>query len=282
MNRTDRPELEWVVLTLGDRPEELRAAVESLSDAAVCVVSNGGGPVDVGLARTVVEPSNLGIPGGRDVGLRSSEAEIVAFLDDDAVAEPGVSDRIRARFADDPDVGAVALRLVDDRGETARRHVPRAGRRGVDRPGDVALFLGGACAIRRTAYLGVGGYFLDLRYGHEELELAWRLIDAGWRIRYEPEARVYHPSTEIGRHPEGWRMTGRNRVLVARRTLPWAVALVHVAAWLPLGLVRAGDRGNRRAYVRGWFDGWRPAVDRAPIRWRTVWRLTRLGRAPFV
>jgi GT2 family glycosyltransferase len=206
----------------------------------------------------------------------------VAFLDDDAVASPRLTTRLQSVFEADERLGAVALRLVDEQGETARRHVPHLGGRGADRSGDVALFLGGACAIRRDAYLDAGGYFVDLFYGHEELELAWRLVDRGWRIHYLADALVTHPRTEIGRHADGWRMTGRNRVAIARRTLPWPVAIVHVATWLLLGLWRAPGRAGRAAYLGGWWSGWSMAVDRRPIRWRTVWRLTRLGRPPVV
>jgi hypothetical protein len=62
------------------------------------------------------------------------------------------------------------------------------------------LFLGGACALRREAYDSVGGYFTELFYGHEELELSWRLIDAGWMIEYLDDVRVTHPKTDISRH----------------------------------------------------------------------------------
>ena len=111
-----------------------------------------------------------------------------------------------------------------------------------ERSGDVALFLGGASAVRVEAYSEVGGYFTELFYGHEEVEMCWRLVDAGWRIRYLADVTVFHPRTDIGRHVSGWRLTGRNRVWVARRTLPWPVALVHVAAWLLLGVIRDAER----------------------------------------
>ena len=275
-------ELTWVVLTTGRRSIELLAAVESLS-GSVLVVANGVAlPVDALPIEVVELPTNVGIPAGRDLGVRRSVAPIVGFLDDDAVASAGIDALIAAEFAADDRVGAVALRIVDEGGETARRHVPRLGGRGAERGGDVALFLGGACAIRRAAYDDAGGYWGELFYGHEELELAWRLIDHGWRIRYLPDATVFHPRTEIGRHDEGWRMTGRNRVMIARRTLPWPVAVVHAVAWLGLGVARAPGRNNRSAYLRGWKAGWAEPVTHVPIRWRTVWQLTRLGRPPLV
>jgi hypothetical protein len=222
------------------------------------------------------------VPGGRDFGLAHCSASIVGFLDDDAVAAPNASARVLEEFARYPALGAVSLRLVDETAASARRHVPRPRGTSPERSGEVALFLGGASAIRADAYAGVGGYFTELFYGHEEVELCWRLVDAGWRIRYLADVTVFHPRTDIGRHIHGWRLTGRNRVWVARRTLPLPVAAVHVAAWFVLGVIRAPDRELRRSYVEGWLDGWRGRIERRPIGWVAVWRLTRLGRPPVI
>ena len=285
------PTIDWVVLTRGNRPDELSLAVASLlehsgSDDRVVVVANGADDVDLPDApgvELVTAEQNLGVPGGRDLGARSGRADVVAFLDDDAVLL-GSAERIRQAFDEEPEVGAVSLRLVDEEGRSLARHVPRLGGSDPTVGGAVAYFLGGASAIRRTAYDEVGGYFIDLFYGHEEIELSWRLIDAGWSIRYLADVAVAHPHTEISRHAEGWRLTGRNRVWVARRTLPWPVAVAHTLAWLVLGLVRSG--GSRRSYATGWWSGWRTdwpsGAPRRPIAWRTVWRLTRLGRPPIV
>jgi GT2 family glycosyltransferase len=272
---------------MGDRPAAVLAAITSIiaKDSKVSVVSNGAGPLQ-GVERAgaeVIELSeNLGVPGGRDRGVASTSEEIVGFLDDDAVAPAGVAQRVGAEFEQDSGLGAVSLRLVDENGDTSRRHVPRPGGNNPDTSGEVALFLGGACAIRREAYEEVGGYFTELFYGHEELELCWRLVDRGWTIKYLADVEVFHPKTEVERHADGWELTGRNRVWIARRTLPWPVAIVHVTAWLVLGTVRAPRGESRRRYLRGWRSGWRGPIGRAPIRWQTVWRLTRLGRPPIV
>ncbi len=279
--------MDWVVLTTGGRPAALAQAVASLAAAPdngeVVVVSNGGGPLVPPAGTRVVESAmNLGVPGGRDLGVRSTSASVVGFLDDDAefLGELG---RIQGEFDEDPGLGAVSLRLVDEDGATSRRHVPRAGNGDPDESGGVAYFLGGACAIRREAYEQVGGYFTELFYGHEEIELSWRLIDAGWTNPLSRrDVEVFHPRTEIGRHADGWRLTGRNRVWIARRTLPWPVAIVHVGAWLVLGAVRAPSGDCRRSYLQGWWSGWHEQIERRPIRWRTVMTLTKLGRPPII
>lgn len=285
------PTLAWVILTMGDRPEALRAAIASLLEASratpgieIVVVSNGGGPLDVEdspAVRVVELAENIGIPAGRNTGAAATEATLIGFLDDDARLLTPIDDVVGA-FAADDDLAVAALRLVDEHGETAQRHVPRVGGRDAAEAGPVALFLGGACVMRRRAFEQVGGYWGELWYGHEELELAWRLVDGGWRLCYSAEVTVFHPRTDIGRHPAGWEHTGRNRVMIARRTLPWPIAIAHVTTWLLLGGVRAAGAESRRAYLRGWRRGWQQPVTRRPIRWSTVSRLTRLGRPPVL
>ena len=79
------------------------------------------------------------------------------------------------------------------------------------RSGPVAYFLGGACAVRRSDFVAAGSYHAELFYGHEELDLAWRILDRGRSLRYTADLRVFHPPTEISRHASGWFLTGRHQ-----------------------------------------------------------------------
>lgn len=283
----DPPTTAWVILTMGDRADAVAAAARSVAEsrdnAVIGVVFNGGDPHGVEAATEIdVVGENLGVPGGRDWAMRRSTEDVVYFLDDDARVVGSWVSTVDAMFGSDPELAVVSFRIVDESGNTARRHVPRRGQSSADRSGDVPTFLGGACAIRRSAYVDVGGYWPELWYGHEELDLSWRLIDAGYRIRYEPEAEVFHPRSDIGRHADGWRLTGRNRVWIARRNLPWPVAIAHTAFWLVVGAKRAPRGDCRRSYLAGWRSGWSDEVEHAPMSWRTVWQLTRLGRPPII
>ena len=273
---------------MGNRPDELAASLRSLADESkpgteiIVVVNDPGVDIDVPAGvRVERQGSNLGVPGGRDIGLRLARSEFVGFLDDDAQLLASAQ-MIVDLFETESDVGVVALRLVDEARETSRRHVPRPGMTGADRSGVVGTFLGGACAIRREAYLEVGGYFTDLMYGHEEIELSWRMIDNGWSIRYLAAVCVFHPRTEVGRHADGWSLTGRNRVLIARRSLPVPVMVLHTMFWLILGAARAPRGEARRAYISSWWQAWRLPVRRKPIRWSSVWKLGRIGRLPLI
>ena len=279
-----------VILTMADRPEELRGAVTSVLtqrdvdvDCLVVVNSTEDVTLPVG-ARSHVAGRNLGIPGGRNEGARRVRGDIVLFLDDDAwLADPGVLRRAVDRFAAERRLGIISLRIMDPDGHlTARRHVPRL-RVGDPATGsEVTTFLGGASIVRRAVFDDVGWLPDDFLYAHEETSLAWRALNAGWRIRYAGDLAIHHPVTAPARHAQYHYLTARNRVLLARRHLPRPVAAVYLSLWTPATLLRARRDGMLPA-LRGFVDGFRhPRGPRDPISWRTVARMTRLGRPPIV
>src|ERR671911_2096526 len=79
-----------VVLSMGDRREELETALRSLLaqegvDLDVVLVGNGWQPQGLPEGvRAVHLPENVGIPQGRNVGAREARGEVLFFYDDDA------------------------------------------------------------------------------------------------------------------------------------------------------------------------------------------------------
>ena len=293
MTDSPGPDVSVVVLTRGDRPMQLRDAIDSaLAQRGVAlevvIVANGiplGMVATGGDDRVRVEavPANLGIPGGRNLGGWRAGAALLAFLDDDArFADSDVLARCVDAFGEDARLGVVALRIVDEHGATARRHVPRIGAGRPDRSGAVTSFLGGAVVMRRTAFDDAGGYSEDFQYAMEETDLALRLVDRDWTIRYDATPAVVHPRTDPARHPGAAERTMRNRVWLAYRNLPAPLALWYVANWFVISALRQPRRVGD--LLRGVGDGWRtrPRDERTPIRWRTVGRLARLGRPPIL
>ncbi len=277
-----------VVLSQGDRGPELAAAVDSvrrqeLVDATVIIVWNGAAipstsPADVDIHCE----RNVGIPAGRNLGADRADAEFVLFLDDDAsiIGTNVVHRAIELMRADDR-LDVVGLHIVDADGRTSPRHVPRLGGRGADRSGLVAGFLGGACVVRRDRFVAVGGFAAEFDYAMEESDLMLALIDSGSAIWYAADLTVFHPRTEPSRHPGAAFRTARNRVWLAYRRLPALVGCVYVVDWLLISSVR--QPRSIRAQLSGSLAGWRERTGpRRPISWRTVWKLSRLGRPPVV
>jgi GT2 family glycosyltransferase len=303
----DLPSVCCVISTLAQRPTELERTVGSV--LAQRLVDGGALPVETvvvadgvplpalpseatgssSVVRGIELPENLGIPGARNAGIAATTGDLVLVLDDDGwLPDDDVLDRVRRQFAADDRLGIVSLRIVDpESGTTQRRHVPRLGDSDPLRSSDVTIFQGGACVLRRTMLESCArpdgplpGRFV---YGHEETDLAWRALDAGWRIRYDADAVMNHPATSPARHATYYRLNARNRVWVARRNLPAPLVPVYLGLWTAIMAVRLRSLPPLRTWVAGFVEGWRtdPGV-RRPMRWSTVWRMTRLGRPPII
>ncbi|MGL5816064.1 MAG: glycosyltransferase family 2 protein [Phycicoccus sp.] len=283
------PSIAAVVLSMGDRPEQLRTALAGLLaqrgvEVDVVVVGNGWRPEGLPAGvRAVHEPDNLGIPEGRNVGAHVARGDLLFFYDDDAsLPTDDVLARLAAQFEADPRLAVAQPRTADPQGRpTPRRTVPRLRTGGGGAPGEVVVFAEGVCTVRRSAFDEVGGWPGHFWYGHEGIDLAYRLADAGWRLRYVPDVVVHHPSHEASQHAVFYRMNARNRVWVARRNLPVPLLPLYLAVWTVATVARVRRLGPLRVWFAGFAEGWRADPGpRRPMRWRTVWRLTRLGRPP--
>ncbi|ROQ59345.1 GT2 family glycosyltransferase [Streptomyces sp. 840.1] len=288
------PRLGVVIVTMGTRPVELAALLASVEKqdvpaARVVLVGNAAPLTDITADVTRIPlAENLGCPGGRNVGLRalseSGEVDVVVELDDDGllIAED-VFRRVQRLFADDPGLGIVGFRVADEHGVTERRWVPRLRAGDPMRGGAVTAFLGGGHAFSMAMLDGIGRWPAEFFFGHEESDLAWRALDAGWTIRYEPELVLQHPRTSPARHATHYRFTARNRVWLARRRLPAALIPVYLGVWISLTMARMRSAAGLRAWWGGFAEGLRtPCGPRRPMKWRTVWRMTRLGRPPVL
>ena len=283
--------LSCVILTMGNRPAELDRAIASTAPlrrdgSDLVVVGNGADvpPVPDGVTRIRL-PENVGVAAGRNAGVDAAMGDVVLFLDDDGwYPDAGLGEYIAGRFAADPMLAVVSFRVVDPAGGPgARWHVPRLRAGDPERSSAVTTFAGGACAIRRSAYLEAGGLPAQFFYAHEETDLAWRLMDLGYRLEYDAAARMCHPALPNARHAEFHRLDGRNRVLLARRNLPWPLAGAYLLDWFGMTLIRVRSASALRAWLTGFAEGWRADPgQRHPISVRTAWRMTRAGRPPVI
>lgn len=291
---TDQLRLGVAILTMGDRPRELTALLDSVLGQAgppmhVVVVGNGARlPALPPGVEGVELADNRGISGGRNAALEklrtSGDVDVVMYLDDDGLLlDPMIATKVRQAFAADPRLGIVSFRIADETGLTQRRHVPRLRAGDPMRPGEVTTFLGGGNAVRMGVVDDVGAWPETFFYAHEETDVAWRALDAGWRISYRPDLVLQHPRTSPTRHPTYYRMIARNRVWLARRHLPAVLIPIYLGVWLTITVVRRPPVHGLRAWLAGFVEGWRRSGGaRRPISWRTVWRMTRLGRPPII
>lgn len=288
----ESPLIGVVVLTQGRRPSELESGVRSILAQRgvrtdVVVVGNGWQPAELpGSVRGLGLPENLGIPAGRNAGVPHVAGDLIFFLDDDArLADTDFLAQAARRFAADPSLGLLQPRVdVAGGGTPPRRWTPRVRSGDRHRPSHAFSVWEGAVVARRSAFTAAGGWPDLFVYAHEGVELAWRIWDAGYRVWYAGDLAAEHPLTQTTRHPHYYRLNARNRVWLARRNLPWLLALPYVASWTAVQVIRSWrSPATLRPWWAGWREGWRsPAGDRSPLRWRTVWRMAQLGRPPVV
>ncbi|WP_372406459.1 glycosyltransferase family 2 protein [Streptomyces luteireticuli] len=282
------------ILTMGTRPAELARLLESVagqdtSAARVVVVGNGSPLPSLPDWVTGLElPENLGVSGGRNAALARLQAfgdvDVVVDLDDDGLLiSSDVFTRLVEMYEADPRLGIVGFRIADEGGHTQRRHVPRLRAADPMRGGLVTTFLGGGHGLSVRMLGEIGGWPEPFFYAHEETDLAWRALDAGWKVLYEPELVLRHPRTSPTRHAVFHRMVARNRVWLAKRHLPAPLVPVYLGTWVLLTLARTRSVTGIRAWFGGFMEGLRtPCPPRRPMRWATVWRMIRLGRPPVV
>ncbi|MER5735607.1 MULTISPECIES: glycosyltransferase family 2 protein [unclassified Streptomyces] len=290
-----RPRVGVAVLTMGTRPAELGALLDSVAmqdepAARIVVVGNGTGslPALPDGVTGVELPENRGVTGGRNVAidtLRSfGDVDVLVDLDDDGLlVDTDVFRRLVDLYETEPKLGVVSFRIADETGETQRRHIPRLGAKDPMRGGEVTTFLGGGHGLSMPMLDRIGGWPEDFFFAHEETDLAWRALDAGWRIRYAPELLLQHPKTSPARHDVYYRMTARNRVWLAKRNLPAPLVPLYLVVWVLLTVARTRSVRGLRSWFAGFAEGLKaPAGPRRPMRWSTVLRMTKLGRPPII
>ena len=188
--------------------------------------------------------SNLGYTGGNNRGIDwalGRGADYVLIVNNDAVLEPdALSHLVATAEKTQGKVGGVAPKILyrDDPeriwyggGEfSAVRGLGLHWREGqLDAPGqdhgvhDVT-FMTGCCLLLSTEALREVGTFDEAFFAYvEDADLSLRLREAGFRMVYQPKARVFHDSLHPGEKPSPFqiRQRDRGRRRVMRKHFPF-------------------------------------------------------------
>ncbi|MGM9999493.1 MAG: glycosyltransferase family 2 protein [Candidatus Bruticola sp.] len=140
---------------------------------------------------------NTGRSGARNRGIDNAQGEIVLFTDADIIADPNLL-AVHARYHEQHPGQAVVgneiqvktlneYKLFSQNPAAHSRH--KASRQLLP----WHYFLTGNASVPREILVKVGGFDLAFQgYGHEDLELGYRLLKAGHKIYYAPQAINYH------------------------------------------------------------------------------------------
>lgn len=170
---------------------------------------------------TVLELANIGYGQGANAGMQATSAPLVAVANADTRFDRDALTILAEALEQSPDVAAAGpqVRYPDGRRQASARTFPTLGQAAghalfglwwpdnpwtrayrqsdldPDRPRDVDWLSGCALLLRRAAFDQIGGFDPGYWMYVEDVDLGYRLRQAGWRIRFEPAAGVEH---EVG------------------------------------------------------------------------------------
>jgi GT2 family glycosyltransferase len=178
--------------------------------------------------------TNLGVPGGRNYGVRMSTGKFCVFVDDDSVfAGDDALTRVVSYFRSDNRLGCIAFRIVQpSNGCEEYKSIPRADKKIIHEDYECSYFCGAGFVCRRSLFLEVGLFWEPLFFIGEELDFSYRLVNKGYKILHSSAISVIHYETPQARVKGKWIYYGvRNRCWVAVRNLSWRYAVSYTLLW---------------------------------------------------
>lgn len=184
-----------------DGVARLRQLVDSLQGLARVIVVDDHSPysLDEIQGAEVVRTSHRVGPGAaRNKGLALVDSEFVLFVDADVTIAGGSIQRLLDCMTSG-EIGIVAPRVCGEEGdgllakyESARSPLDMGSVEANVRKGTRVSYVPSATWLcRTTAMRQINGFDESFVTG-EDVDAVWRLVDAGWVVRYEPSIVVHH------------------------------------------------------------------------------------------
>jgi hypothetical protein len=192
------------------QPDDLIVVDDGSSDESARVAASAG-------ARVIVMAHNVGPAACRNEAACHVTRDVLVFLDADTIVHADTIDRMMAHLERDPSLSGVIGAYDDtprDAGACSQfRNLAHCFVHRTARP-NALTFWSGCGALRRSALLRVRGF--DERFRRpsvEDLELGYRITDAGGTILLDPEITVTHVKR--------WTLWNGLRTDVWDRGVPW-------------------------------------------------------------
>ena len=270
-----------VLICSRDRPEALARCLESvlsqrypqseivvLDDASRRDIVETLEPCFRGASiRWVRSEQRLGVAGARNRLVQEAAGEILVFLDDDAVLEsPDALGTVVTFFSRTPELGTLAFKIMARINGHVDLQVPFSRRWRKRNPlltestGPVSYYVGAGHAIRKEAFRRCGLYQESLVYGDEELDHAYRQVEAGFSLVYTPEVLVDHfpAASEVESERDGRKelfYVVRNRIWNAYKHIPLPYLVSYVGVWVLYFLAASIRERHLGEFLRGAYTG---------------------------
>lgn len=209
VGEAERPDDVEIIIPVHGDPSPLERCLASLTDEGLPVtVVDDATPephaarikkaAEAHGARLIVRDENGGPGEARTTGFTATSRPFIAFIDADALAGPDWVSRLRPLF-EDPLVGAVGPRVLPDVKGASSVELYEETRSELDMGPDPSRVVYGvpvgwlpsASVIVRRSAVTDPPFEPGLRVG-EDVDLFWRMHEAGWTVRYVPDVVNLH------------------------------------------------------------------------------------------
>ncbi|RUR81859.1 glycosyltransferase [Chlorogloeopsis fritschii PCC 9212] len=191
-------------------PAEIIVVADGDTDGSWLVAKEFG-------AKVLRIPTSGGPAKARNLGARAAIGDILFFIDADVTITPDAIGKVEKAFSDEPELAALIGSYDDAPGasnflsqyKNLFHHYTHQTAK------EEAFTFWGACgAIRREIFLGLGGFDESYRRPSiEDIELGYRLKNAGYKIRLCKDLQV--------KHLKYWGIVSLLKAEIFYRALPW-------------------------------------------------------------
>ena len=278
-----------VVVPTFDRLNDLQRVIRALCDQVaalsspcqIVVVDDGSTDgtsawLDAhasGLGVIALHQDNSGPARARNRGVEASEGSVVLFLGDDTVPQPGwLNEHLEAHRIGGSDRPLAVLGYTAfPAGETSpflrwiNEYGAQFGYALIDDPTDVPFnfFYTSNISLPRRIFIDLGGFREDFpAAAWEDIEFAYRAVDSGLSLRYQPRARtIHHHRIRVGTFCERQQKSGRSAAIfagfhpelegflgvpcVGRKSWRTKIERPFLRAWIAMGEVAHGSIGDQ-------------------------------------
>ena len=168
---------------------------------------------------------NKGVAARND-GASVAKGRLIVFVDDDALLNPSNALSLyEEAFTENTRAAIVTARHIDVKtGCTPREAFPHTDK---TLPQDVSFktfrFQGNGFAMRRDAFESIGRMSDDYFYGLEEIDYAYRVIEAGFEIIYQPKIWIEEHNVQ--------EMRLTNKMIISWKYMPGLYLPINIVAF---------------------------------------------------
>ena len=229
----------------------LPSIVKYSPEAVIYIADNASTDNSISVVKTnfpsvkiVKNEINFGFAGGYNEALQDIDVEIYALVNSDIEVTENWLKPIIETFANEPKTAIIQPKILDFKNKKIFEYAGAAGGF-IDKYGypfcrgrlfetiekdngqydDVCdiFWASGACFfIRSSVYKDLNGFDTDFFAHQEEIDLCWRAINKGYKIKYNSKSVVYHvggATLELG-NPKKTFLNFRNSLLMLVKNLP--------------------------------------------------------------